>query len=79
MPYDNEEEIIVQTGAEKLLDIGKQEVIVEQSAHGPALVQDVLYPSQQHKIEERFLATQEVPEDENGLGYKFTNTTNKEV
>ncbi len=79
MSYSNEVEVIVQTGAEKLKDIGKQDVIVTTSAHGAVGVQDVLYPSQQHKTEERYLATQEVPEDSNGLGYQFTNTNNTEV
>ena len=66
--------ISTETGGEKLKRIGKTTVITDATSSGPADIVAVSYPSQEHKVGERFEATQENPDDVNGLGYTFTNT-----
>jgi hypothetical protein len=67
--------IATETGAEKLKRLAKSTVITDATSDGPADILAVTYPSQEHKVGERFEATQENPDDVNGLGYTFTNTT----
>lgn len=67
--------ISTETGADVLKRLGKTTIITDATSDGPADIIAVSYPSQEHKVGERFAATQENPDDENGLGYTFNNTT----
>lgn len=72
-------EIVVQTGEEVLDAVGKAQVVSTASAIGGVPFVDAIYQTQEWKKQERYRATQENPEDKNGLGYQFTNTDNTEV
>ena len=75
-----ERDLIEQTPAEKLKDIGKLQVATSASAFGNITIQGSVSITDEYKKAERAQATQgENPEDINGLGYQFTNTTEPQV
>jgi hypothetical protein len=75
-----ERDLIVQTPEDKLKDIGKLQVATTASVFGTTPLQGVVSVTDNYKREQRAQATQgETPEDVNGLGYNFNNTTEPQV
>lgn len=72
-------DIVEETAGQKLERIGRTVVVSNASAFSTAGVIQVTYPTEEYKKSERFLSTQQNPDDENGLGYQFENLDSKEV
>lgn len=79
MSDELDREILTETGEETLKRVGRSQVRSNSSRHGLISNQDVVYPTQEYKVRERYQATGENPDDADGNGYQFTNTTNKGV
>ena len=74
----NETTYIVETAADKLVRLGKQQVISGASVNGALPVIPVTYRASMYKVDERYSITQELPTDF-GYGYIFNNLNNTEV
>jgi hypothetical protein len=75
-----ERDLIEQTPNETLKAVGQTQVATTASAFGKIPIQGVVSVTDTYKREQRAQATQgETPEDVNGLGYQFTNTTENQV
>lgn len=72
-------QFIEETPTDKLERVGKMQVITTASVAGEAGFVCVDYPSSDYKVAQRLEATQENPDDVNGLGYQFNNTSEPEV
>ena len=72
-------QFIVETGADKLKRIGATHVLSSAGVKGNSPIIPVTYPTEEWKVAQRYEATQENPDDENGLGMQFTNVNNSEV